>query len=79
LFSAKESVYKAWFPLTQRLLDFPDVNVRFALERGAFDAELVCEAPRVEGALLRAFRGRFCVDHDYVGTFALPCLPGSLA
>ena len=28
LFSAKESVYKAWFPLTRRWLDFHDVSVR---------------------------------------------------
>jgi 4'-phosphopantetheinyl transferase EntD len=38
LFSAKESVFKAWFPLTRRWLDFYDVNVKFSPETHSFRA-----------------------------------------
>lgn len=38
LFSAKESVYKAWYPLTQRWLDFDEVSVTIDRERRRFDA-----------------------------------------
>lgn len=38
LFSAKESVYKAWYPLTQRWLDFDDVSVTIDRDGGRFDA-----------------------------------------
>jgi 4'-phosphopantetheinyl transferase EntD len=34
LFCAKEAVYKAWYPLTGRRLDFADVLVEFALPGG---------------------------------------------
>jgi 4'-phosphopantetheinyl transferase EntD len=43
LFSAKEAVYKALYPLTGQFLDFCDVSVRFAGD--AFTATLLCEAP----------------------------------
>lgn len=35
LFSAKESVYKAWFPLTGSWLGFEDASLSFHLEEGA--------------------------------------------
>ncbi|MFJ4159769.1 4'-phosphopantetheinyl transferase [Microbacterium testaceum] len=38
LFSAKESVYKAWYPLTQRWLDFDDVSVTIDRDGRRFDA-----------------------------------------
>ncbi|GAA3663882.1 4'-phosphopantetheinyl transferase family protein [Microbacterium marinilacus] len=38
-FSAKESVFKAWSPLTGTWLDFADVSVKFA-EDGAFVAQV---------------------------------------
>jgi 4'-phosphopantetheinyl transferase EntD len=42
LFSAKESVYKAWFPLTGRWLGFGDADVTMALD-GTFTAYLLAE------------------------------------
>lgn len=36
IFSAKESFFKAWFPVTQKWLEFKDVELRFDLERRAF-------------------------------------------
>ena len=35
LFSAKESVYKAWFPVTRRPLEFEEARLSFAVEPGA--------------------------------------------
>jgi enterobactin synthetase component D / holo-[acyl-carrier protein] synthase len=42
LFSAKESVYKAWFPLTGRWLGFEDADVTIT-PAGAFTARLLAE------------------------------------
>lgn len=39
LFSAKESIYKAWFPFSRRWLDFQDADVTFEVNR-AFSARL---------------------------------------
>lgn len=36
LFSAKESIYKAWFPITARWLGFDDVSVRIDARAGRF-------------------------------------------
>jgi 4'-phosphopantetheinyl transferase EntD len=60
LFSAKESVYKAWFPLTRRWLDFDDVHVSLDPASGTFRAVFV-------GQPLR-FTGRFLVDDGRIAT-----------
>ncbi|MFJ8568146.1 4'-phosphopantetheinyl transferase [Streptomyces sp. NPDC093514] len=41
LFCVKESVYKAWFPMTRRRLGFADASVSFDRAAGTFRAELV--------------------------------------
>nr|WP_203704748.1 4'-phosphopantetheinyl transferase superfamily protein [Asanoa iriomotensis] len=41
LFSAKESVYKTWFPLTGRWLDFLDAEVALDPARGSFVARIL--------------------------------------
>lgn len=43
LFSAKEAVFKAWFPLTGRGLGFDDVDVRIDPDRAAFRARLLVD------------------------------------
>jgi 4'-phosphopantetheinyl transferase EntD len=54
LFSAKESVYKAWYPLTRAWLDFAEADV--VLERsGEFTATLLVPAP------VTGFTGRWLV------------------
>jgi 4'-phosphopantetheinyl transferase EntD len=58
LFSAKESVYKAWFPLARRWLGFEEA--RIDLDRdGGFSASLLVPGPRVNGTPLAGFRGRW--------------------
>lgn len=68
LFSAKEAVYKTWFPLAGRWLGFEDARLAFDLEAGAFSARLLVPGPRVAGAELRAFHGRWIVREGIVLT-----------
>lgn len=67
LFSAKESVYKAWFPLTGRWLGFEDAYVTFAAD-GTFHAQLLISPPIVCGRELTAFTGRFQIQDGLVLT-----------
>jgi 4'-phosphopantetheinyl transferase EntD len=61
LFSAKESVFKAWFPLTGRWLGFEDVRVAFEPGSKTFAARLLPAGPVLRGKRLQAFRGRYAV------------------
>ncbi|MER5306101.1 4'-phosphopantetheinyl transferase superfamily protein [Streptomyces lasiicapitis] len=60
LFSAKETVYKAWFPLTQRWLGFEDAHLDIRPD-GTFSAKLLVEGPVVAGAELTGFSGTWLV------------------
>jgi 4'-phosphopantetheinyl transferase EntD len=60
LFCAKEAVYKAWFPLTRRWLDFADVSATVHPD-GTFEARL-----RVPDPALEAFSGRWAVGRGLV-------------
>ncbi|WP_456846977.1 4'-phosphopantetheinyl transferase family protein [Cellulomonas sp. P5_C6] len=65
-FSAKESVYKVWYPLTRSWLGFEDVHVR--LGDGTFVAHLV-----PSGLGTRVVHGRWAADEGLVVTaVALP-------
>jgi 4'-phosphopantetheinyl transferase EntD len=59
LFSCKESVYKAWYPLARRWLGFDEALVRIDPAAGTFSAELLVPGPVVDGAVLRGFSGRW--------------------
>jgi 4'-phosphopantetheinyl transferase EntD len=61
LFSAKESVFKAWYPLMHRWLDFGAVTVRFDPDGGSFHASFVNERPVVDNRALSGFDGRYLV------------------
>ncbi|MGI5520053.1 4'-phosphopantetheinyl transferase family protein [Micromonospora sp. CA-259024] len=69
LFSAKESVYKAWFPLAERWLDFSEADLRFD-PAGTFHARLLVPGPVLAGAdtPLTAFTGRFRIADGFVLT-----------
>lgn len=68
LFSAKESVYKAWFPLTGRWLNFKDVVVTFEPAKGLFRAGLLAAPPTLARRGLTGFTGRFAVREGLVLT-----------
>ena len=62
LFSAKEAVYKSWYPLTRRWLDFDEAQITFdAAGTGTFDARLLVPGPVVDGVGLTGFAGRWLV------------------
>jgi 4'-phosphopantetheinyl transferase EntD len=59
LFSAKESVYKAWFPLAGRWLGFEDAEVEIDAQAGTFEARLLVPGPALASGPLRGFSGRW--------------------
>jgi 4'-phosphopantetheinyl transferase EntD len=61
LFSAKESIYKAWFPLAGRWLGFEDVTLTFDPDTESFVARLHVEGPEVDRHTIRSFAGRYRV------------------
>ncbi|WP_105971269.1 4'-phosphopantetheinyl transferase family protein [Streptomyces geranii] len=73
LFSAKESVYKAWFPLTGKWLDFSEADIAFTAEPGphpygTFRARLLVPGPVVGGREVGSFDGRWTVRRGLLGT-----------
>jgi 4'-phosphopantetheinyl transferase EntD len=66
LFSAKESVYKAWFPLAHRWLDFHEATV--TVEGGGFEAQLLVAGPSRCGQPITGFRGRWLVERGVIVT-----------
>jgi 4'-phosphopantetheinyl transferase EntD len=59
LFSAKESVYKAWFPLARRWLGFDEADITINAANGTFEARLLIEAPAPAGVPPAGFSGRW--------------------
>ncbi|WP_037673203.1 4'-phosphopantetheinyl transferase [Streptomyces griseus] len=73
LFSAKEAVYKAWFPLTGLWLEFTEAELDFRAEpvdrlRGTFRARLLVPGPVVDGHRLDHFEGRWTVQRGLMAT-----------
>ncbi|MFF0478726.1 4'-phosphopantetheinyl transferase [Streptomyces sp. NPDC004284] len=73
LFSAKESVYKAWYPLTGRWLEFDQADIEIhppagPAEHGRFTAVLLVPGPVVRGRRLQRFQGRWTVRHGLAAT-----------
>jgi 4'-phosphopantetheinyl transferase EntD len=73
LFSAKESVYKAWFPLTGKWLDFSEADIEISVDPGdrpggAFRAALLVPGPWVGGRRVDHFDGRWTAQHGLVAT-----------
>lgn len=67
LFSVKESVYKAWFPMTGEWLGFQDASLIFD-PAGTFNARLLVPGPVVGGRRLAGFTGRWLVADGLVTT-----------
>lgn len=73
LFSAKESVYKAWFPLTGVWLDFTEADIDVFIDpgeqrSGGFRALLLVPGPSVGGRRVDRFEGRWTVRRGLVAT-----------
>ncbi|QEV20761.1 4'-phosphopantetheinyl transferase family protein [Streptomyces alboniger] len=62
LFSAKECVYKTWFPLIRREIDFDDAEITFsdaAGSSGTFSARILRPGRLPDGGPLTGFTGRW--------------------
>ncbi|SDT80951.1 4'-phosphopantetheinyl transferase family protein [Actinoplanes derwentensis] len=69
LFSAKESVFKAWYPLTRRELDFTEARVDLDPVHERFTAGIRIDGTRLDGgAPLTRLNGRFLVSRGLVVT-----------
>lgn len=65
LFCAKECVYKAWYPLTGRWLDFLEAVVTLDPATSTFRADLPAKrAELADGRVLTGFDGRWVVSAD---------------
>ncbi|AKH80938.1 hypothetical protein AA958_00745 [Streptomyces sp. CNQ-509] len=59
LFSAKESVFKVWYPLTARELDFDEARIDVDPDKGTFTARILVPATTVDGISLAHMNGRW--------------------
>lgn len=73
LFSAKESVYKAWFPLARRWLGFEDAVVEVDPARRTFIARLLVSGPRLADGPLQALSGKWTVCEGTILTAVTLC------
>jgi 4'-phosphopantetheinyl transferase EntD len=68
LWCAKEAVYKAWYPLARRRLEFSAVQICVGVGRQTFSARLCERGPLVDGRVLTGFSGRWLVRDGLVLT-----------
>lgn len=68
LFSAKESVYKTWYPLTHRWLDFHEAEIRINIAERTFRADLLVPGPLVDGDRIQTFSGRWAAQDGKLAT-----------
>jgi 4'-phosphopantetheinyl transferase EntD len=68
LFSAKESVYKAWFPLARRWLGFEDAMVTIDPDNRTFHARILVDATVPDGPPLTEMTGRWLARDGLVVT-----------
>jgi 4'-phosphopantetheinyl transferase EntD len=68
VFSAKESIYKAWYPVTKSWLGFKDALVTINPESAKFHAHLLAPSPIRNGHPLSIFEGRYWVENGLVIT-----------
>jgi 4'-phosphopantetheinyl transferase EntD len=68
-FSAKEAIYKAWFPLTRNHLDFQDAEVMIDISRSSFSANVKSRMSWQLG--IWRIDGRFAIDETRIYTAAV--------
>lgn len=68
LFSAKEAVFKAWYPLTGRGLGFEDIDLRIDRRTRTFAARLLLDGSVLAGNPPAGFGGRWGVAGGIVAT-----------
>jgi 4'-phosphopantetheinyl transferase EntD len=80
LFTAKEAVYKAWYPFAQRLIDFSEAEVLLFARTsfsGGFTARLLSPGPVVRGVRHTTLAGNWALSNGFL--VSATCLPAQLA
>lgn len=76
-FSAKEALYKCYYPLARRILEFHDVALTLTTDGGFTGVLQNADAPSAGGS--RRFRGRFVVREGIVfAAVTVPAASGSV-
>ena len=68
LFSAKEAVYKAWFPLVEEWLDHQEVEILVDPQSGTFAALVSPDGLVVDGHPIRRVPGRWVCERGLLVT-----------
>lgn len=68
LFSAKESIYKAWFPLTGSWLDFTECELTIDPHDGTFAGWLLVHGPRIGARTIEQFTGGWAIRGRHILT-----------
>jgi len=68
LFCAKESIYKAWFPLARCWLGFESADIVIDPRGGTFTSRLLVQGPLVNGVPLAQMSGRWLADKGLLVT-----------
>jgi 4'-phosphopantetheinyl transferase EntD len=68
VFSAKEAVFKVWYPLTGRELDFRSAEIGIDSALGTFIARLAMPDIGADSALLKTLHGRWMCRNGIVAT-----------
>jgi 4'-phosphopantetheinyl transferase EntD len=76
LFSAKEAVYKAWYPLAGCRLDFRSADLVIDPHQGTFTARLLVPGPPVGGSPLTTLSGRWLAGRGLLVTAVVIGAPG---
>lgn len=76
LFSAKESVYKVWYPIAGRWLGFEDAEVVFDPVAATFTAKLLVPGPPFGAGTLTGLTGRYAIGRGLVLTAIFLPVPG---
>jgi 4'-phosphopantetheinyl transferase EntD len=71
LFSVKEAIYKAWYPVAARWLGFEEVEVSLSADARSFHARLLVDEPGLTG-----FTGRWAVAPGLIAAGAVAALEG---
>ncbi|MDQ7902992.1 4'-phosphopantetheinyl transferase superfamily protein [Phytohabitans sp. ZYX-F-186] len=77
LFSAKETVYKAWFPLTGEWLDFSEARIAIDPDAGTFEAALLVPGPETPEGRLTGFSGRWLSRRGLLLTSIVVTVPAA--
>lgn len=68
LFSAKESVFKAWFPIMRCWLGFEDATIVFDQEAQTFRADLLAGPAVIDDLTITTLHGRYLAHGDHIVT-----------